>query len=87
MFLLTHASEDKDIPLRSDSDHKRDQWLKLITKASLACVTTKKKMEREKKEMSKQGVMVANSYVTPPPLRVTHDEGQRWFPESDSGRG
>ncbi len=60
MFLLTHGSEDKDIPLRADkdiplradSDHKRDQWLKIITKACLDFVTTKKKMEREKREQS-----------------------------------
>ncbi len=53
MFLLTHGSEEKDIPLRADSDHKRDQWVKLITKACLDFVTTKKKIEREKKELSK----------------------------------
>ena len=52
MFLMSHSSEEKDLPLRADSDHKRDQWLKVVTKACLEYMTTKKKMEREKMELS-----------------------------------
>ncbi len=50
LSLLQPSSEDKDILLRVDGEQPRDMWIKKITKASLDFITTKKKMEREKKE-------------------------------------
>ena len=52
-FLLMHTSEDKEVPLRAESDKVRDQWMQQITKATLDYVTTKKKMDREKVEQCK----------------------------------
>ena len=48
-----HSSEDKEVPLRAESDKVRDQWMQQITKATLDYVTTKKKMDREKEEQCK----------------------------------
>ena len=48
-----HTSEDKEVPLRAETDKVRDQWMQQITKATLDYVTTKKKMDREKEEQCK----------------------------------
>jgi hypothetical protein len=48
-----HTSEDKEVPLRAESDKMRDQWMQQITKAALDYVKTKKKMDREKEEQCK----------------------------------
>ena len=54
-MLTLHQSspEEKDILLRVDTEQARDQWIKMLTKASLDFVKTKKKMEREKQERRK----------------------------------
>ena len=48
--LQQSSPEEKDILLRVDSEKARDEWVKMLTKASLDYITTKKKMEREKRE-------------------------------------
>jgi len=53
LSLLQSSPEEKNILLRVDGERDRDQWQKKLTKASLDFLTTKKKMEREKKEQCK----------------------------------
>lgn len=50
LSLLQTSSEEKDVLLRVDSEKARDQWIQKLTRASLDFITTKKKMEREKRE-------------------------------------
>ena len=52
-FLIMHTSEEKEVPLRAESEKVRDQWMQKITKATLEYMTTKKKMDREKEELCK----------------------------------
>lgn len=60
-MLTLHQSspEEKDILLRVDTEKARNQWIQLITKASLDFITTKKKMEREKREQRKKHIITA----------------------------
>ena len=39
--------------LRVDAENVRDQWLKILTKAGVDFITTKKKIEKEKQEQCK----------------------------------
>ena len=59
-----HTSEDKEVPLRAESNKVRDQWMQKITKATLEYVTTKKKMDKEKEEQCKPQLAVASFIVS-----------------------
>ncbi len=67
MLTLQQSSpEEKDILLRVETEKARDEWVKMLTKASLDFITTKKKMEREKKEQCKHmlnTLLVVRMYI------------------------
>ena len=75
-----HTSEDKEVPLRAESNKVRDQWMQKITKATLEYVTTKKKMDREKEEQCKPQLAVASYISGPSMFSTSHVErhGKAW---------